>query len=266
MPNGDLNSLPFLTRKMLKFEHGAAFSLEITLVSVSADPITIRGFTSEGPFVFSIIPGTTAVKETFSRRIPDIPIFLSVTRAADEAAQNMAYVMVELGINGNVSCVLCQGYPNGTSGISWPYTLPITKLQDVGEPIVIAVADPAAGVNWNYTVLANQFLLVKTVTQHYTANATAANRRLILTLRSGANYKVAEIPSAATIVASQDSKLTWLAGGAAIDDQIGLYQTSVLPDSLFLPPDSLISVAAINKNAADQHYDIRIYAQRYFAA
>jgi len=116
----DLKSLPFLTRKMLAFEHALVFSLRLTERSMAVKNLTIRGITREGLFSFKVATVGTAVPTASSFRIPDIPIMVSVIDEDGSIFQGDVYVTLELMANGDRMYGLLAGFVEGGKELSFP--------------------------------------------------------------------------------------------------------------------------------------------------
>lgn len=257
--------LPFIVRDMLAFEGAAAFDLELTTASTVAQVLEITGMTREGPFRFNITTDTSGLAVANVFRIPDLPIFVSVRSSSVLAGVNQVYAMLYLRINGTKNVLLCQGSLGHFYGINWPVQTPPSSLQKRGLMVSGESADAAAGSEFTFDVPAGQFWILKAIHVIYVAAAAAASRRprLVITFSGGS---LIEIPSAATIIISQSSRLVWGEGLPNMDDQVGLQQTMPLPSNLLLPPGTIIESVTTGMNAGDNYSTAQFTAEAFFSA
>ena len=117
---GEDLSLPFLTRQMLKFQHGARFEIEVRTTQGKARTYKVTGATREGLFIFefSEIAGAAPVSNTFA--LPDIPLWVTIVGDDALGYSNDTYAELYLRINGERVHLLAGGYIGVFSGISRP--------------------------------------------------------------------------------------------------------------------------------------------------
>ena len=113
-------SLPFLIRKMLSFEHAATIGLRIETTATTANRILIRGATREGKFVLRHVPTADRARATENFRLPDIPLWVSVTDVDAAFKRGDLTVRVFLTIDDDILQKLCAGLVYDNLGISWP--------------------------------------------------------------------------------------------------------------------------------------------------
>ena len=220
--------------------------------------------TKSGPFSFRQQVAATGNLETFSFQIPDVPIFLSVTKTYISAQNlNQTYVTVELSINGDVGMVLCQGCPNSNYGLSWPHQQPAIPLANIGNPEVVLGGGVGAGVEHTITIPSNQYWKYQMFRVQFVADATAVTRRphLRLTTQSSAVYT---FPSAGDITASQTWNLIWGVGLQNLVDSTGFFQTMPLPEGVIMKPAAVLAGVTTNIQAADAYSGMMHYMERFF--
>lgn len=261
MLNKDVQSLPFLTRDMLAFEHATAFSLICDVIATNASAIQIKGATREGPFTLRIVPVADGTQEEFIFNIPDVPIFLTVTGFTTRSDMHSQYIEVQLGINRSRSWGLIQGFVSGITWLTWPVPMPTGALEKRGQILEIFSTNPAAGAEQNFPVPAEHWLKVKSIRFTYVNTAAAASRRVSLRL-AGDTSTIVDIPQAGNMIISETWVLTWGEGLPNFVDSVGFTQTMPLPSDLILPPTGSIKTVTTAINGADDMGAMTIYAER----
>jgi len=264
MPNDKELNFPFVNRKMLDFESGATFSLLVNTVSAAAiaTQLTINGITKDGTFKYLCDLDPVGGKQQFKFRLTDIPIFLSVIQSSTSSGQNNIWIEVKLQVNDDITLTLTQGYPNATESLSWPSQQPIDKISNIGFLQALQVATPAAGEEWTRTIPANEWCEIISVSCKLVTSATVANRRPTIKFSYGGSQFL-QIPTPASITASQTSKIFCFRGAIGTDDQVGLIQTLPLPNDLILGPGGIIGSETTNLQANDEYQNIYILLRRF---
>ncbi|MCI0561108.1 MAG: hypothetical protein MN733_21695 [Nitrososphaera sp.] len=262
MPPKELKEPNFLTRDMLAFEHGTAFSLVIDIFSEAANEYVIRGFTKEGPFQFSIVTaaGSTTTEQVIG--IPDVPILLTVTCSAAAATLGSGYVRVELGINGTRNVTLCEGYPHLFESLAWPTTPIPTELQRRGQIIALTGTNPAANAEISETVPTGNWWKLKSFRAVLVADANAATRRVELRITVG-GIVVASIPTIHSHTAGTIVIYMFADNAVAQTDGIGLISSQPIPQDIILPPASVVETVTTNKQAGDDWAAPTLLVERY---
>ena len=178
MDPGNNLGIPFLTRKMLNFEHGVVFGLRVRSVGQSSAVLTIRGLTREGVFTYShAVSGDGSItSEDFA--LPDIPTLISILDTAEVLFQGTVYASVALIANGDVVQELCGGLVYKHRGISWPESN-VEDIRPGGSRITQAsIATPSAGAEIVQAVATNQQWIIQSIRFTLTTDANAADRRV----------------------------------------------------------------------------------------
>lgn len=261
----DSNTLPYITREQLAFERGTTFSLTAQVVATTQTVYTLRGFTKEGPFTYAIQAAGTGTNQTFTFRIPDIPIMITLLCSVVDEPRNKFLASVFLTINGEANILLCSGYPNGSNGISWPWQVIPSEPQKHGYFNQITTADPAAGADAIQALPAQRIWKLKHISFQLVSDATVANRscRLRLTLAGGQNIYIS---TGKTQTASQTIGYSFYEGAARIDDTTyGLVVTPLI-DDVWLPPGSTIYTATVGIQAGDLIQLLRLTYEEHIMA
>lgn len=180
MPPVKDQSLPFLTRNMLAFEHGLSLSLRIDMQADAAVTLAIRGMTREGMFTFNATTPSTSLITSAEFRIPDVPIYITVEDVARTLLQGSAFITVSLLANGNVIQQLTSGYIYAQKALSWPNTSQVDLKAGGGKIALITIAAPAVGAQFDSAVPRGEIWKVLSLSFDLTTSATAANRRMIV--------------------------------------------------------------------------------------
>ena len=265
MPPLDTNSLPFLIRKMLSFEFAAAFALEIDVWSTRSNVIELVGYTKEGPFKYSIAIGGAGTRENFTRRIPDIPIAISVLTDPDNTYKGEIYCTIYLTANETKIQQLARGYPWGQGGVSWPQP----AGEDAGNGRFMqtaeASADPAAGVEATLTVPTGEIWIVHGAVIQLVTAATAGSRRVHLVVespQSGSNSNRDFFGNTDQII-SETKKYTFAPLGNISDETDDNDIVINIPDQLVLRPTDTISTQTTNLAAGDNFTPLKLFIEKF---
>ena len=258
MPPKAITSFPFVTRRMLDFEDGCNFTLIVNTLSATsyASTLTIQGMTKMGAFKYACLIVTGGTVQTFTFKLPDVPIFLSAVEENPDVGPNNVWVIIKLSVNGDVGMILTQGYPSDRIGISWPIQQQINPISNLGANSLLTVTVPAAGAEWTTTVPANQRWEIRSIIFTFTASSTIASRRPGIQIKLPTNV-FWSIPAPADILLSQVSTINFYKGAIDINDQTGFRQTAPLPDKIVLGPTTVINSLTTNIQAGDQYSAIR---------
>lgn len=257
-------SVPFLTRRMLSFEHAKDFQLSGEIRASSNRLVRISGFTREGPFTFSVQTGAGFTANTIAFRLPDIPLYIIVSDDSTAATQNSCYVVLNLSFEGTAYMHLCKGYLGPGQPLGWPDSPSPAPMQGKGEVAVITTADPAAGAEISLTVEAQSWLRLKSFQTSLVADATVSNRRPALRFTIGGTVALT-IGSVASITASQTIAVTWLPVGEFFNDTSNSIQHNGLLPDILIPPDSVIATVTNNLQAGDNYAAGTLLVERFQA-
>jgi len=259
------NSLPFLTRKMMAFEHASKISLQLSVKADTLGTVEIKGFTREGPFTFRK-PVTADVDfATESFRIPDFPVMVTMTSESFSGTANDASVILTLLIDDTPYAVLLQGQLGPFQGLSWPIPPPPTNLQSRGISAEVAGANPAAGEEFSITIPDQEWWILKAVRVRFVAAAVAVSRRPMLVIVRAASDNI-EISVPADVTTGQIVFLNWADAGTAQNDATSLRQLAPLPTNLLLPPGATIKSVTTNMEATDNYDPPRVLIEKFYSA
>src|SRR3990172_2390548 len=172
MPPVPSPSLPFLTRTMLSFEHGLAFTLNIrTQADVTLD-LLIQGMTREGTFTFKHTTASTSIVTSADFRIPYIPIYLTVTQAINSGFQGEIFCAVNLQAGSNIIQELISGTVYGDKALTWPSNPAADSRPNGGALALRLSANPAAGAELSLDVPIGEVWRVQSVAFQLVTSAT----------------------------------------------------------------------------------------------
>lgn len=255
--------LPFIVRDMLRFEGAAAFDLEVTTASDTAEAVEVTGMTREGFFRFNFTTTSDSLRISRTFAIPDLPTWVNVRPTGLTGQANAINALVYLLINKTRVQLLCQGQLSHMYAINWPQQSPLVPMQGRGKSKAILGADPAANVEATITVPDGQYWILKSVRGTLVTDANAATRAAVLTI-THRNGEIIQCPAAGTQVASLTNKYNWFAGAAAINDATGLQKSQPLPLDLMLPPGSTIDTATTNRQVTDNWGPLSALVEIFF--
>lgn len=257
-------AVPFLTRDMLAFQEGTAFTLQITAQSLTGVPITIRGITKEGSFTLKHTPSVDGSLTVETFRVPDIPILLSVIDALRAYKQNDCYVEISLLANGQQIASLCSGYVYNQHSISYPNTNNIDIRPTQGRLLDRFHADPAAGAEINYPMTFKTRVKPIGLTFTLTTSAAAANRRVHVRFLDVGDYPYADMVSDIDQTAGT-TKTYWVNQNPAMPvRQVGnnIYIPMIL--GAMLEQQCSIVTVTDNLQAGDQFADPMIFGEEWY--
>ena len=255
-----LQSLPFLTRKMLSFEHGVAFGLRIMSQSGGGNVLTIRGATREGLFAFRHTTTGDLGLNTENFRLPDIPIFVSVIDETLELTQGEVYASLSITANGDKLFDLCSGLVYGSKSISWPATATQDALPAHGTLRTFESADPAAGAEISHQISDHVIWKFRAASVRLVAAAVAVSRRvhLVFTTTDGLLlHSFASIDQ----TTGQTIDYSFAEYGAVTDETDNGIILVPTPGDLYLPPLTTISTLTTNLDPGDNFGTMKILAE-----
>ena len=263
MPEEKTLSQPFITRKMLDFEHALVFSLRVSTQASVTTNLRIRGMTKEGIFTFRHTTGATGAITTSTFRIPDIPIFLTVEDIDQANEQGRVHATVILIANGDRLYELCSGFVYAQKGISWPTSSNVDAVpghgifrefngtnQAAGDEIVETIPN---GRLWR--LLAFQFTLVTA--------ATAGSRRVHAVIAGPGGLELDFFGSTDQII-SETKNYTCAAVGVIRDEKENDKIIIPIPDNLYIPENGTIGTRTTNLAAGDDFGAPNILIEEFF--
>lgn len=250
--------LPFLHRKMLRFEQATKFALVVQSNSVVATTVVVRGATRDGLFTIKHTTTSNEVTQTESFNLPDIPIWVSATVTKLDVEPDQVYVQLSFALDDDIMQPLCAGYIFGTNTVSWPSNNLKAPIPDAwSAPKTFSVTNPAAGSNFTFTGRIYSFAEIQSITFTLTTSATVANRRVHLSIFDGGLGNL-DFHSSIDQTASQVRNYTCCAiGGAgsyANDNDIII----PIPPGLKGFTEYTISSDILNLQAGDQLTFVRV--------
>jgi len=256
-------SLPFITRDMLSFEHATTFSLICRIQSDDIGPLTIRGATKEGPFTLRLegSPSGDFAVTTHTFNLPDLPIWLSVQDEIGGFSPGNVFVAIMLGVNGVVSHGLMSGYVHQQQPLSWPQA-DLRPQDPFARLRTTTGANPAAGAETSITVPAHETWRLISWDCQLVTDGNAANRIVHLKATNG-GIVLFEVISATTQIASLTRNYhgnQQSVGGAAADDNDILL---ALPHNIILPATTTITTETTGIQATDNWGQPHAFFERW---
>lgn len=259
----ELPQLPFLTREMLKFGSKTELSLRLAVQSDSVSPLTIRGMTREGVFSFNLIPTSDSLLTVGTFRIPDIPIFVSVTDRDDALVQGQTFARLSLVANEDILFELASGWVYTQKSISWPGG----ETQDLrpggGRILDETSANPAAGAEISVTVPSGEIWRIIALSVTLVTDATSASRRphFLFTTNGGT---IIEMFAQLAQTASLTQLYSVAAFGNVLDDEDNNVRPVIIPDNIWLDPGGTITTVTKAIVAGDDYGAASLNIERFF--
>jgi len=257
----DPKSLPFLTRKMLDFEHGTKFELGLNIWSCSSETIIISGLTKDGPFSFKVIGPNNCSRTNKLFNITDIPIYLSVIVTTGNIDRGKVYADIYLNVNSTKVYSFISGYVTTTVGLTWPYGRGEDPKSGRGVFEVYTGSDVAAGGEVDEYVPTGKLWRIQAFWITFTTDANVANRVVSLALLNPYE-KIIRIPSSVVQTASTTRSYQFGVGLLNQEETTSGIITAPLPPDLWLTPGSSISTITTNRQATDNLGYPEIYIER----
>ena len=255
--------LPFSVRDMLAFQHGAAFGLEIRSQSVQTSPLIIRGMTSEGLFAFIHSPTADSIVKTETFRIPDVPIWVSVTDKNRTLIQGETFATLSVTINDDILHELCAGLVYAQKSLTWPQNNSVDLRPGGGLFANKTSANPAAGSLPSITVPTGQIWKVLMAHVQLVTSATVAARtvHLMITRAGGGVYHFTQT---ATQAASLTREYTFATIGAFIASISGNDTQSTIPNNITVEAGDMIDTEVVNGQVDDDFGAMSLLVEQFF--
>jgi len=263
MPPENGLALPFLTRKMLTFDHEAFFELRIRSQADTAAVLTIRGLTRDGVFTFrhTTVAGGNTTTETF--RIPDVPITVSVIDENQAYDQGECYAALSLSVNGGVVHALCSGLVFSQKAISFPQAESNPYMPDRGFIRTRTSADPAAGSELTITVPDGRIWNVLAVSFQLVAAAVAASRRVHVVFSASGGPTINVFSDIDQII-NETRNYSVAHFGHVLDSLDDNDILIPLPDKMLLIPESTITTETTNLDGADNFGAMSVLVEEFW--
>ncbi len=258
--------LPFFTRDMFKFEHGAAFSLEIVAYASLPAVIQIIGMTREGIFKFRFTHTGDNTEDTQSYRLPDIPSFLTVYTDDPAVERGEFWCTVYLRVNGERVQKLCAGYVSKQSGLNYPNTQTESEFSGGGKYNDVGGADPAAGAEASIALNANYRFIVHAATVTLVTDANIINRRVHLKFTYGTGGGVYDFFGSVDQPAGTTRKYTFANFGSGLTESDDDDILVPLPQGLQMYQGGSVTTSTSNLQVGDNFSILFLLLERYFEA
>ena len=144
---------------------------------------------------------------------------------------------------------------------TWPMNQPASPDGGFGEPVVLELANPAAGAELIFNATLGKRYRIKAIGFTFTASAAVANRTVRLQL-TGATNSVVIAADTTVIAASQVMLLAFSAFGSAAYVAGAVHMVPMLPD-LVISEETMLSTSTANIQAADQISAVAIHCERW---
>lgn len=263
MPPKEPQTEPFLTRRMLDFEHGAAIQLQLEMVTVVAAEIQINGITKSEAFGFQTTGGGAGALETETFGLTDIPIAISVHTTSAAVEYGEFWAAIHILINGERVMTLCQGYISRQSGIAYPRVQSDSEIGQAGKLELITVADPAAGANFSQAVPTGERWKLIYCRFKLVTSATVATRQVRLQVAPDAGSFPIAFLNEETQTASVTNTYNFSNFGSRISGPNASMTYPLIPANIEIPAAGTIATSINNIQAGDQLSEIRIYIKKF---
>lgn len=256
---------PFVTRDMLAFEQGTAFTLRVSTQATVATTLTIRGLTREGVFTLRVTTTSDAVLNIENFRIPDIPISVVVVDSSTSNLQGRVFAVVNLVANGDILQELCAGYVYGPKGISYPAGSSQDMRPGGGFIDLKSSANPAAGSELTYSIPAGVSQRIKAIDLSMATDATVANRRIHIVF-SMFSTRICEVFSDIDQTASTTRIYSVMSIGN-IPDRLDDNDIIIpMPDNILLTGPATITTETTNFQAGDNISAANVLVEEWIEA
>ncbi len=262
MPPEKELTLPFLTREMLQFEHGATFGLRVRSQTNRAEMITVRGMTREGAFTFSHVTDGTGnlIEQTFA--IPDMPIMVSAVDVGNVYIQGEAFVALSVTVNGDLLQELASGYVHGLHGVSWPSQTLEDPRPGGGVISVLRPANPAVATDLEIEVTNGEVWRFMALRLTLVTDANVADRRAHVRIDFGVQPLIdaySDIDQTASLTRLYSAASFGTQPSAINDDDILI----PFPSDIFLNVSMSVETEVLNLQAGDQIQDVQLLIERW---
>ena len=262
MPETDLSSLPFLTRKMLAFEEGAVFDLEVLIRDKWYADYKIIGATKEGPFTLLAQGDGSGDEVSYVFNITNVPLFITLTTEDTSVDRTDTYARVFLRINKTRVLKLFAGFIYQRKSLGWPITESDDPVLKIGTFGYGSSADPAAGAEITQTVPAGYLWIVESCAFTLITDATVATRQVHLIIDDGSSTPVmVEALAGATQAANLTRTYRFGKYGSLPVASANLTILGLLPNTLILPAGYRIRTVTDNLQAGDNYGKAYIFTQ-----
>lgn len=264
MPPQTNDPLPFLTRKMLAWEHGATFDIEIITRSDDNSTVEVIGFTREGPFTFNFDLVNTQLVQSNIFRIPDVPISVSVHTQTAGVQFGESYATIYLRANQTRIMRLASGFISSQAGISYPSTQFYPPIPGHGRIVADLVSSPAANTQFTHEIEDNTIARVIGMSIILDTDANAADRQLHVVFDMAGGSGSMRVTSPVTQPAN--TVYTYILGifgqaPTAVTDSIVYIP---IPHDIWMKDNNDIDSITTNFQAGDDFTTIWLWTEKFF--
>jgi hypothetical protein len=258
------NLFPFLTRKMLNFEHGARFGVRISSQGNTAGVITIRGITKEGVFTFKHAVLSTGAIATDNFNLPDMPIFLSAADESGTFKQGDAYITVTLTLNGDRLTELCSGFAYSQKAVTYPTSNGGDIHPGKGRIRFIAGTTPGATQKIQWAVPAGRVWRLLSATWENEFDGAGSARTIFINIFDTAeDRQYMTFPPSSTVAIDSQDFMYWNIYGVAPGTTVGGDIINYLPQDIYIPEGFNIGVTGVNLRAGDIFHNPFIQVEEF---
>lgn len=251
--------LPFITREMFDWGAKTEFDLEVVVTTAQTITFQVSGATKESPFSYNITPTGNIDRESFTRRIAGIPIFLSVHIDNTNAVPGQMWIEVYLRGGQTRLLKLVAGYIFPERGLSYPAGSGSTPFNEMGPPLPETVANPAAGSDWLTGPSSSQLWKIHSVAFRLVTDANVADRRVHVIVRDNGGVTLMRFFGGIDQVASTTIDYVFQPVGAEVNETNNNIIMEAIPKDLIVNRALDILTDTLNIQVGDQFSNIRIY-------
>lgn len=259
VPKIKFPQLPFITREMFDWGAKTEFDLEVVVTTAQTITFQVSGATKESPFSYNITPTGNIDRESFTRRIAGIPIFLSVHIDNTNAVPGQMWIEVYLRGGQTRLLKLVAGYIFPERGLSYPAGSGSTPFNEISPPLPENVANPAAGADWDVGPSGSQLWYIHAVSCQIVTDANAASRVPHLEIVDNGGALIMDFSSNISIAASQTRTMVFQPVGEVADPDNAFRMPVAIPQGLIVNRAMDLQMNTLNIQVGDQWSNIRIY-------
>lgn len=264
MANGEDNGLPFVTRKMLAFEQGTSFGIQIRCWSILATTLRLSGFTKEGPFSFNFPVIVSGGSQVFNFALPDVPIGISLLAATNSGIKGEIFAVATMTMDGIAIQQLASGYVWSSGVFTWPAPAGENAGYDKFETLLIESADPAAGAEATITIDNQQTWKLHSAVITLVTDATVATRQVKLLITPFLATQGYTMFSTATQTAAQTRRYNFIGAQQAVTSNDGLRFIIPIPSPILMSQSAVISTLTEGLQAGDNFGKLSLQIERFW--
>jgi len=250
MPDTTVPAIPFIGSEQIPFIEGATYSIRVTTISGAIATLSVSGLTKAGVFNFRPLTTNDRVFTQTTFRIPDFPLFLSISDVVGGLVPGDCWAAADLLINGNKVLELTAGLVYSQKSVDYPASNATDAMPGRGLIKAVTSADPAAGSELSiscpngaiWKILHGGFTLV--------CAAVAGSRRVHLQVNDGGTRTTDMFGNTDQIIS--ETKRYSFADYGVIQDETDDNDILInIPADLYLLGGNSLVTVTTNKNAGD---------------